>query len=332
MRKYFFILFFGITISAKAQDVPKLIETVQRFIEKEDYANAKLVLNRAIQLKPDDYAIQQELAYVDYLAGDIEEAVEVINKVLEDKDADEKSFQIGGLIYKAANLLKDGERIYKKGLKKFPNSGILHNELGEVLLLQKLAAEAIKIWEDGIEKDPGYAGNYFHAAKYYHFTKSNPILSILYGEIFINSESYTIRTAEMKSILLESYKLFYTGIVTYDEKKANPFQRAIAETLLKQRDVTTLGISTDVLSMVRMRFILDWFNQYSSKFPHKLFDQMRMLARDGLFEAYNQWIFGVATNVVQYQLWANLNNKINAEFSTFQKNRIFRMPVGQNYR
>ncbi|MFN5938426.1 MAG: hypothetical protein ACK43L_10270, partial [Sphingobacteriales bacterium] len=133
-------------------------------------------------------------------------------------------------------------------------------------------------------------------------------------------------------ILLESYKLFFAGIVTYDEKKSNPFQRAIAETLEKQRDVTTLGINTDILTMVRLRFVLDWFNQFSSKYPHKLFDQLRLLARDGLFEAYNQWIFGVATNVVQYQHWVNVNAKTNAEFSTFQKNRIFRMPAGQNYR
>ena len=77
MKKFFFILTFGLAITAYAQDVNKLIETAQLFIEKEDYANAKLVLNRAIQLKPDDYAIQQELAYVDYLSGDIDDAIEV---------------------------------------------------------------------------------------------------------------------------------------------------------------------------------------------------------------------------------------------------------------
>lgn len=320
------------SVAVKAQDVSKLIETAQVFTAKEDFANARLVLNRAIQLQPDDYAIQQELAYVDYLAGDIDEAMAVINKVLDDKSADEKSFQIAGLIYKAGNLLKDCERIYKRGLKKFPNSGVLHNELGETLLLQKLPGDAIKIWEEGIEKESGYAGNYFHAAKYYFFTKSNPVLSILYGEIFINSESYTIRTAEMKSIVLESYKLFYGGSISYEDKKSNPFQKAIAETLLKQKELVATGINTDVLTMVRLRFVLDWFNTHSSNFPHKLFDQLQLLARDGLFEAYNQWIFGVATNVVEYQYWVTANPKAGAAFANFQKNRIFKMPAGQNYR
>lgn len=332
MKKLFSLLLILIAFSANAQDVQKLIETAQVFVNKQDYANARLVLNRAIQLQPNDYMIQQELAYVDYLSGDIDEALEVINKVLDDNASDVKSFQIAGLIYKAGNLLKECERVYKKGIKKFPNSGALLSELGEIYLLQKNPAEAIKFWEDGIDRDPSYSSNYFHAAKFYYFTKSNPVLSILYGEIFINSESYTVRTAEMKSILLESYKLFYSGVISYDDKKTNPFQKAIAETLLKQKEVTVMGVTTDVLTMIRLRFILDWFNTYASKFPHKLFDQMQFFARDGLFDAYNQWIFGVATNVVQYQYWVNANVKVSTEFANFQKNRIFRMPAGQNYR
>lgn len=332
MKKCLSLIFVLFACAAQAQDVNKLIETAQVFVTKEDYANARLVLNRAIQLQPNDYMILQELAYVDFLSGEIDEAVTVINKVIDDNAADVKSFQIAGMIYKAGNLLKECERVYKKGLKKFPKSGVLLSELGEIYLLQKAPGEAIKYWEEGIDKDPAFAGNYFHAAKFYFFTKSNPILSILYGEIFINAESYTVRTAEMKSILLESYKLFYSGAVTYDEKKSNPFQKAIAETLLKQKDVTTMGITTDVLTMIRLRFVLDWYNNYAAKYPHKLLDQLRFLAREGLFDAYNQWIFGVATNVVQYQYWASANPKASAEFTNFQKSRIFRMPEGQNYK
>lgn len=332
MKNLFFIVLLLFTAPSYGQDIQKLIETAQVFVAKEDYANARLVLNRAIQLQPDDYAIQQELAYVAYLAGDVDEAMEVMNKVLDDKSADEKSFQIAGMIYKAGNLLKDCERIYKRGLKKFPNSGVLHNELGETFLLQKMPGEAIKVWEEGIQKEAGYPGNYFHAAKYYFFTKSNPVLSILYGEIFINAESYTVRTAEMKSILLESYKLFYSGAISYEDKRSNPFQKAIAEILWKQKELTQTGINTDVLTMIRLRFVLDWFNQYASKFPHKLIDQLQTLARNGLFEAYNQWIFGVASNVVEYQYWVNTNAKAGTEFANYQKNRVFRMPAGQNYR
>lgn len=332
MKRILSIFLTILTLTTQGQDVKALLETAQVFVAKEDYANAKLVLNRAIQLQPNNYAILQELAYIHYLSGDMTESMEVINRIVESNDADEKTFQIAGMIHKAGGFLKDCERIYKKGLKKFPNSGVLHYEFGEVLLLQRVPGDAIRVWEDGVEKDPAYPGNYFHAAKYYYFSKSNPIASILYGEIFINMESYTVRTAEMKTILLESYKQFFAGSVTYDDKKANPFQKAVAETLWKQREVVGMGINTDILAMVRTRFVLEWFNKYAVEFPHKLFDQMQTMARDGLFDAYNQWLFGVATNVVQYQHWVNANPKKSSEFARFQKNRIFRMPSGQNYR
>jgi tetratricopeptide (TPR) repeat protein len=332
MKKILLLCSLFLALQTKAQEVTQLLETAQVFVSKEDYANARLVLNRALQLESENYAIRQELAYVLYLSGDLTDAMDMIGKVMDAESADEKSFQIGGIIYKSGGLLKDCERIYKKGLKKFPSSGALHSELGEIMLLQKLPADAIRSWEEGIDKDPAYPGNYFHAAKYYYFSKNNPILSILYGEIFINSESYTVRTAELKSILLEAYKQFYAGIVTYDDRKSNAFQRAVAETLLKQQELTVMGINTEVLTMIRTRFVLDWFTTHSKTFPHKLFEQQQLLAREGLFTAYNQWLFGVAANVVQHQYWINAHPKETAEFAAFHKNRIFRMPLGQNYR
>lgn len=332
MKKILLLCSLFISLSVAAQDVKQLMETAQVFVGKEDYANARLVLNRALQMEPDNHAIRQELAYVLYLSADLTDAMEMINKVMDAESADEKSFQIGGIIYKSGGFLKDCERIYKKGLKKYPSSGPLHYELGEIMLLQKLPADAIRIWEEGIDKDPAYPGNYFHAAKYYYFSKNNPVLSILYGEIFVNAESYTVRTAEMKSILLEAYKQFYAGIVTYDDRKSNAFQRAVAETLLKQQELTVMGINTEVLTMIRTRFILDWHNNWAKTYPYKLFEHQQQLARDGLFTAYNQWLFGVAANVVQYQQWISTHPKESSEFANFHKNRLFRMPPGQNYR
>ncbi len=65
--------------------------------------------------------------------------------------------------------------------------------------------EAVKQWEKGIEVDPNHSGNYYNAAKYYYFTQDK-VWSIVYGEIFVNLESYSKRTPEIKTILLNSYK------------------------------------------------------------------------------------------------------------------------------
>jgi len=85
--------------------------------------------------------------------------------------------------------------------------------------------------------------------------------------------------------------------------------------------------------MIRTRFILDWFSdkETSAKFPFRLFDYQRQLIQQGYFDAYNQWIFGTAQNLVEYQTWTNLHAKESEEFTAFQKNRIFKIPLGQYY-
>ena len=85
-----------------------------------------------------------------------------------------------GDVYKrqALNDTKEAEKIYKKGIKKFPNSGPLYNEYGELLLGQK-DYNAIKQWEKGIEVNPGYSKNYYNACKYYYFT-TDKVLSLIH--------------------------------------------------------------------------------------------------------------------------------------------------------
>ena len=68
----------------------------------------------------------------------------------------------------------------------------------------------IEQWELGIKTDPSYAGNYYYASRYYFFT-TDKVWALIYGEIFINMESYSSKTAEMKSLLLDGYKKFFVN-------------------------------------------------------------------------------------------------------------------------
>jgi tetratricopeptide (TPR) repeat protein len=252
--------------------------------------------------------------------------------LLDTENADVQCFQIAGNVFKGAGDAKECEKIYRKGLKKFPNSGALHFEFGEILLTQQQPAEAIRQWEEGIQLDPAYPGNYYHAAKYYYYTKSNPVLSILYGEIFVNSESYTGRTTEIKNVLLESYKIFYSEEFDYTGKKSNGFQQAVAKTLENQRQFTGDGLTTDALTHIRTRFLVEWFGPYAQQFPYRLFDHLQYLLREGFFEAYNQWLFGEAEDPGKYRGWVAANTDKAKEFAYFQKNRVFKMPPGQYYK
>ena len=326
------VLFFQGTAVAQ-QDIAQLRQTAQTFQRQGDYANAMLILNRALQQDAKNIDILTDIAYVQYLQRDYKSALSTIKPLVEREDAQVRTFQVAGNVYRAIEEVRDCEKTYRNGLKKFPNSGALHSELGEILWARKEPEEAISAWESGIRLDPSYSGNYFHAAKFY-FAQADKVWSLVYGEIFVNLESYSNRTTEIKMLLVESYKKFFTQsdvFKQYDARKKTPFEEAYLETMNRQAPLAGQGITTASLVMIRTRFILDWFEQYASRFPCRIFEQQQYLVREGMYEAYNQWLFGAVSNMVAYQQWAQTHPEAHNQFNQYQRNRVFHMPAGQYY-
>lgn len=310
-----------------SQDSP--LETARTFMRSGDFDNAILVLNNAIKQDANNLDLKKDLVLAYTYKRDFAKALELVKPLVEGNDADEQTFQVAGNVYRALALYKDGEKMYKKGLKKFPNSGPLYSEYGEMLWDNK-DYSAINQWEKGIEVAPSYAGNYYNAASYYYFTKDK-VWTLIYGEIFVNMESLTERSTEMKKMLLDTYKQkLFTDVDSKDKKKSD-FEKAVAETYDKQSSLTAKGITLETLNMIRTRFILDWYANYAKKFPFKLFDYQQQLIREGMFEAYDQWLFGPVNNLAAFDQWTKANSETYTKFTTFQKGRIFKMPQGQHY-
>jgi tetratricopeptide (TPR) repeat protein len=328
MKKLFLSLFsIAAGLLVFAQDSP--LETARTFMRSGDFDNAILVLNNALKQSPNDRDLQKDLVLAYTYKRDFARALDVVKPMLEKDDVDEQTYQVAGNVYRALALYKDGEKMYKKALKKFPESGPLYNEYGEMLWDNK-DYSAINLWEKGIEVAPSYAGNYYNAASYYYFTKDK-VWTLIYGEIFVNMESLTDRSTEMKKMLLDTYKQKLFTDVDSKDKKQSDFEKAVAETYNKLSSLTAKGITIESLNMIRTRFILDWFNTYASKFPFKLFDYQQQLIREGMFEAYDQWLFGPVDNLAAFDQWTKANSEAYAKFTTFQKGRIFKMPQGQHY-
>ncbi len=313
-----------------AQDVKKLHENARNFMHSGDYPNAILVLNRALAIQPGNLEIAKDLGLNYYYSKDYKKAVEVLKPLLDRDDADDQCFQITGDAFWAMEDAKESENVYRKGIKKLPNSGPLYNELGKVLWT-KNDYSAIKQWEKGIENDPGFAGNYYNASKYYYFT-TDKLWSLLYGEIFINIDPKSSYCAEIKNILLEGYKkLFADANLEKNNKDKNSFSIAFLKTMNKQSSVASSGINAETITMIRTRFILDWDAGYSVQFPFKLFELHRQYIQEGLFDAYNQWVFATAQNLPAYQNWITAHSQEYKALSRYLQNRIFKIPAGQYY-
>ena len=333
MKKIFSLLIlasFVLVTNASAQNTEQLQETARVFMRQGDYSNAILVLSRALQQAPQNTALAKDLALSYYYQKDNLKALETIKPVLDSKDADDQCFQIAGNIYKQLDQTKECEKVYRKGLKKFPESGPLYCELGEIVFAES-KLEAIKNWEKGIETDPSYNKNYYNAARFYFFS-ADKVWAIIYGEMYANMDPIGIKTPEIKQLILDAYKKLFTepDIKRTDNDKTG-FVKDFIEVMNKQSPLTAGGINAEVLSMVRSRFTLEWFAN-KSRPPFKLFSYHQQLLKEGMFEAYNQWLFGATENLSAYENWVKTNAAEYKAFLTLQKSRMFKVPANQYYR
>lgn len=313
-----------------AQDVKTLQETARNFSKEGDYSNAVLVLNKAHELDANNLSVSKDLALAYFQKSDYPKMQTVLKPLLERADADEEVYQLGGMLNKATGDAKECEKVYKKGLKSFPDSGPLLSDYGE-LLWAKQDYSAIKQWERGIQVAPSYTGNYYNAAKYYYFTRDK-VWSLIYGEMFVNMESYSRRSVEIKELLVEGYKKLYTDAdIMKNQDTKNEFVVAFLTSMNKQAETARKGITAETLTMIRTRFILDWFEKNAAKFPFKLFDYQRQLLKEGNFNAYNQWLFGSAQNLAAFENWTSTHSAEYKQFTTAQGNRLFKSGTGQYY-
>ncbi|MBL7730929.1 MAG: tetratricopeptide repeat protein [Chitinophagaceae bacterium] len=319
-------------VVAQPTDVNTMQQTARTFMQSGDFDNAIIVLTRALQQNPKNLELQKDLIMSYYLKRDYTKALDGVKEVVDRDDADVVTYQVAGNVYKALEMVKDCDKMYKKALKKFPNSGPLLSEYGELLWATKNFS-SIEYWEKGIKADPSYSGNYYNAAMYYFYTKDK-VWSLIYGEIFINMESLSERGAAMKELLLQGYKekLFAEAdMMAGADKMKSEFARNVLSTMSKQSSMAAKGLNIEVLTMIRTRFILDWYATWAARYPFRLFEYHRQLLTEGMFDAYNHWLFGPVENLAAYDNWTKTHAEEFNAFTTFQRSRVFRMPAGQYY-
>lgn len=321
------------SVSAQQQTAEILQQTAKSLIQKGDYNNAVLILDRARKQEPDNIDILRDLCYANYLKRDFSKAIEVGKDLIDKPNADEQSFQVLGLAYKAIASYKDCGKMYRSALRIFPKSGVLYNEYGELQALENHLDDAIEQWEKGIELSPSYSSNYYNAAIYYG-RKNNRIRSALYAELFLNLESYSTRTVEIKKQLFSDYQhLWIPGEMQnqLQSRTVTTFEKAILTGLSVSRKTDLSSGSIDDLIGVRTRFLKVWMQQNAQKYPYALFDRWQYLLNQGLFPAYNYWLFKTEDEVQTVEQWQKDHPKDTDGYSAFQQSRVFKIPDGQYY-
>jgi tetratricopeptide (TPR) repeat protein len=289
---------------------------------KGDFETALALLSVVNKQEPGNIAALQDEMYIYYLQRNFKNAKAVGEKLISLPNADFQAYKLLGLTYKALAEEKQAAKLYDKALSKFPNNAVIYAEYGDLLNSQKKEKEAVEMWEKGIGSDPNYSTNYYYAANYY-FAKENWVKAALLGEMFVNMESRSNNTNAMKQVIADSYK----QILSQRQTTGTGFYPAVLRGLRQNQYAT---INPEILTQIRTSFILDWFgDKVSQTYPFYLFAFQKQLIREGLFEAYNQWLFDISGT--DYENWSRTHQKAAEAFNASQKNRMFKTPKNELY-
>lgn len=311
------------TLENTTAEARNLYSAAKTYLQKGDYANAIMVFNQTVNVDPENLLFRRELAYAYYLQGDLMKAEYIVMPLTKREDADVETYMLACKILASKKKTSDAEDIINKGIKKFPKSGMLYCEKGELFTLEKKYKSASKVWEEGIEMDPSYHLNYYKLAKVYSFTK-NYLWAILYGETFVNMESFSSKTYEVHKIIFESYKFLMAelnnqaldGKINRYENPKN-FEQSCLKIFDGLRNVVTGGIQVDNLTMLRARFLMEWNSNYAMQYPNELFDYQQRLLLNGYYDCYNQWLFGKLDNEKAFKVWTQKYAATMNKFDTY---------------
>ena len=177
------------------------------------FDDAMKLLNDAIKLDPHNIDYPYEMTYCYYSQKQYQKVVDVLEKLKHNPDSFDRLYELLGNSYDLLGNSDKAIATYRDGLKKFPNSGVLYLEMGVIPLFKKDYNSALNYFEKGIEVQPDFPSNYYWAAKLY-CGSDDKVWGMLYGELFINLERNSGRTAEMSKLLYDTYKtsITYRGL------------------------------------------------------------------------------------------------------------------------
>jgi tetratricopeptide (TPR) repeat protein len=295
------------------------------------FSEAIKLLEEAQKLDESSIAYPYELGYSYYGLNDYKKAITYLEGIINHPNVYEEVFQLLGNCYDNLGNSDKALNTYDAGLVRFPKSGKLFMEKGTVYWNQKEDIKALPYYEQGIQADPSFASNYYRAAIIYCHSKDE-VWGMVYGEIFMNLERNTDRTAEISKLLYDTYKseILYTA----ESLKSVSFCHNIAidpsdlsntknmklpfgtmyEMTMAISAATEKCVDINSLNRIRTRFVENYYKLgHATTRPNVLFDYQNQVLKAGHLDAYNHWIV-MKGDEDGFTEWQTANNEKWKEF------------------
>lgn len=320
-----------------------------RTMDEGNTEKARKLLEEAKKLDPTDPTYDYEIAFSYNIDKDYKSVIKICKGLTKHKDQFPEVYQMLGNAYDFAGNPKKAIQTYEKGLEIFPNAGNLYLERGNMELVKEKYNEALDYYVTGTERDPMHASNYYWCARLYLSSK-NEYLGMIYGELFMNLERNSKRTAEISKMLYDTYvsEITIDGDSSSVSFASNTIQinidskdsEAAAEALLQALTKKSYGnmvyemmlvlsivgedrIDLESLDRIRTKFRENYYaNEKDVEYPNALFEYQKKVQEAGHMEAYNYWILGQG-NSIELEIWMGDNeDKWEAFVDWFLPNKI----------
>ena len=321
-------------------EIERVYEQGREALSSGDFAKAKQLLQQAADLAPEVPQAREELAYARLLSGDAEGALSALEPLFAARTGGPQAFRTATDAYRKLKKPNDAAKMLRNGLRAYPNSGMLFSEQGQFEEASNKPEEALKSFLYGLEYDPAYYLNYYYAAQQYVFSKKL-VWCLLYAETFLLYEYKTPRAAEVRQMLFAAYRRFFfpnaldeklnPGSTKIDTRNPRSFEEAVVLTLRRQAPVVAGGITTETLTMLRTRFLIEWNEEWARRYPSALFSYQDAMLRAGVFEAYNQQLLGRAEAGSGFEKWMEFHPKAIPDFAAWSGANLFKKPKNEFY-
>ena len=344
---FFFISTTHLTYAQSNRD--KAMNNVKQALVLEDRGKlneAIQLLEEAVSFDPESVHVSYELAIAYYTKADYKKAKDILEKLVGHKDVISSVYHLLGNTYDKLENVEKAVDAYIKGLNKFPNAGELYLEMGTMFLSRKEYDSALGYYENGIKADPGFASNYYWAAKIFCISNET-VWGLIYGEIFLNLERDSKRTDEICKLLYDTYNKsirfphdssfsvrFSKPLIAVSPDTAHknkiPFAKSVYEPTLMLALLNEKTVDLNSLSRVRKYFVESFFKTGSyQNYPNVLFDFQYRVLKAGHMDAYNRWILFKGDEAAGNR-WVNANRQKWDNFvKWFVKNKLL---LDSNYK
>ncbi|HEX2868467.1 MAG TPA: tetratricopeptide repeat protein [Ignavibacteriales bacterium] len=321
----------NVVFSQSGTDKQRAYSTAMKAIktmDQGDLETAITMLNESCKLDPGKPDYRFELAYAYYLKKDFEKSIEIMNQTISMKDISDQYYQMLGNILDETGKHDSALDMYQKGLEKYPNSGRLYLELGN---MQKDSIQkALEYYEKGIQAEPGFPSNYYWASKIY-CASTERVWGVIYGEIFMNMERGSERTEEISKLLFDTYhdaikfESDTTILISFCKNETValnndtsiarlPFGMGVFEPLIALSIAGENNITMESLNRIRTNFLKKYYAEnYNKSYKNILYEWHRELIDNGFFDSYNHWLF-MKGNPDEFDNWQEANQD---KFSKF---------------